>query len=247
LKLLTLVLIAHPDWLTPDPWLQPGAFPSAAMSRSSIVPATISGMLLDVFSLLFVLTLGVLTPGPDFLLVVKNSAGGSRGRAFATVAGIAAGLLVQLSAISLGLTIITPEVMRAVQLGGAAFLVWIAVRTLVIAARVTVSAASGPSEHRSTLANAFVEGLGCNLTNPKAFLFYVGMFAHVLRPGVASFWRVALPLLFVVHAGAIWTGAVFALQSPPVARRFARAQRWLPWAFGVALLLLAIWIAIDAW
>jgi threonine/homoserine/homoserine lactone efflux protein len=203
-------------------------------------------MLVDLASLLIVLTLGVLSPGPDFLLVLKNSVGGTRGTAFATVGGIAAGLFAQLTVIAVGFTAMTPEIFRVVQLGGAAFLSWIGVRALLTARSPH---APTPSAARSgaTVARAFVEGLGCNLTNPKAFLFYVGMFAHVLHPGAAVEWRVILPLVFVVHAAIVWSVVVLALQSPPIARRLTFAQRWLPRAFGIALVLLAIWIACDAW
>lgn len=203
-------------------------------------------MIVDLLSLLVVLTLGLLTPGPDFLLVLKNSVGGSRLRAFATVAGIAAGLLVQLTTITLGFTVVTPAALRAVQLGGAAFLAWIGVRTL-LAARPTEMPGGDAGTSVGAGRAAFLEGLGCNLTNPKAFLFYVSVFAQLLHPGVAPVWRITLPLLLVTHAAIAWSLVVLALQSPPVARRLADAQRWLPRAFGIALLALAAWVAWQAW
>ena len=36
---------------------------------------------------------------------------------------------------------------------------------------------------------------------------------------------------------------VLAVQSPPVERRLQRAQRWLPRAFGLAMLVLAAFVA----
>jgi threonine/homoserine/homoserine lactone efflux protein len=203
-------------------------------------------MFVDLASLLAVLTLGLLSPGPDFFLVLKNSVGGSRVRAFATVAGIAAGLTVQMTAITVGFTAITPAVLRGVQLGGALFLAWVGIRAL-LAPRVqekrTASAASPAGVGRG----AFLEGLACNLTNPKAFLFFVSLFAQAAKPDLPPAWRAALPVVFVVHGALAWSLVAFAVQSPPVARRLTRAQRWLPRAFGIALLALAAWVAWQAW
>ena len=203
-------------------------------------------MIVDLLSLLVVLTLGLLTPGPDFLLVLKNSVGGSRVRAFATVAGIAAGLLVQLMTITLGFTVVTPAALRAVQLGGAAFLAWVGVRTLLSARKTETPGVDAGTPVVAGRA-AFLEGLGCNLTNPKAFLFYVSVLAQLLQPGISPVGRIAIPLLLVVHAAIAWSLVVLALQSPPVAHRLAHAQRWLPRAFGGALLALAAWVAWQAW
>lgn len=197
-------------------------------------------------TLLAVLTLGVLSPGPDFLLVLKNSLGRSRAQAFATVAGIALGLVLQLSAIALGFTVITPAVLRAVQLAGAAFLAWVGWRALFAPPGMPANPGE-PARRRSEAREAFVAGLGCNLTNPKAFLFYVSLMAQVSSPGLSLSWRWLWPLLLAGHATLVWCAVVLALQSPVVARRLARAQRWLPRIFGVALLVLASWVAVQAW
>ena len=88
-----------------------------------------------------------------------------------------------------------------------------------------------------------MEGLLCNLTNPKAFLFFVSLFVQVLHPGTPPAWRVILPVAIVVHGVVAWSLVVLAVQSPPVASRLQRAQRWLPRAFGLALLVLAAFVA----
>jgi threonine/homoserine/homoserine lactone efflux protein len=203
-------------------------------------------MVVDLLSLLAVLTLGVLSPGPDFLLVLKNSVSGSRSRAFATVAGIAGGLLLQLTAIALGFTVVTPALLRVIQLGGAVFLAWVGARALFPARDATLASKVG-APAGSDVGAPFLAGLACNLTNPKAFLFYVSLFAQLLKPAVSPLWRIALPALLVAHATIVWGLVVLALQAPPFARRLTRAQRWLPRVFGVALLVLAVWVAWQAW
>lgn len=201
-------------------------------------------MLLQLTWLLGVLTLGLLSPGPDFLLVVTNSVGGSRRRAIGTVAGIATGLAAQMLMISLGLAAAPPAVLRAVQLGGAAFLAWLGLRALLAAPRELETA---PLTASPGARSGFAEGLLCNLTNPKAFLFFVGLFAQTVRADSPLLWRVAVPVIVVLHGAVLWSVVVLAVQAPPVVSRLVRAQRWLPRAFGGALLALAAWVAWGAW
>lgn len=199
-------------------------------------------MLLDLAWLLGVLTLGLLSPGPDFLLVVKNSVGGTRARALATALGVTSGVAVQNLAISLGLAATPPSVLRIVQLIGVAFLGYLGVRALL--ARPDDSAqraVTAPSAH-----SGYVEGLLCNVTNPKAFVFFVSLFAQVIRPDSPLAWRILLPTLITVHGLVFWCLIVAALQSPLIARRLDRAQHWLPRAFGGALVLVAIAVLVDA-
>jgi threonine/homoserine/homoserine lactone efflux protein len=200
-------------------------------------------MLVDLAWLLGVLTLALLSPGPDFLLVVKNSVGGTRARALATAVGIAMGLSVHTLAISLGLAATPPGVLRVVQLVGVVFLGYLGVRALM-ANSSGDDAAEGvgaPSTH-----SGFVEGFVCNITNPKAFVFFVSLFAQVIGPGSSLAWRALVPVVVVVHGLVMWCAVVLALQSPLVARRLGRAQRWLPRVFGALLVIVAVTVLIDA-
>ena len=201
-------------------------------------------MLGELLQVLLVLTLGLLSPGPDFFLVVKNSLGGNRRRAYGTVAGITLGLSVQMLVVSLGFVAAPPEVLSGVQLPGAAFLAYLGLRALL--SDPASAGGGGQLDGARALPGArsgFVEGLLCNLTNPKAFLFFVSLFVQVLHPGTPPAWRVMLPVAIVVHGVAAWSLVVLAVQSPPVERRLQRAQRWLPRAFGLALLVLAAFVA----
>jgi len=206
-------------------------------------------MITTLLGLLGVLTLGLLSPGPDFLLILRNSLGPTAARGLGTAAGIALGLAVQVAAISLGFAALPAPAMRALQLAGAAYLAYLGLRALL----TRPSSATDPDpSHNSVIRpyheivqlarSGFTNGLVCNLTNPKAFLFFVGLFAQVLPPGTSLGWRVALPVLIVVHGATMWTLIVLALRIPLVAGRLHRAQHWLPRAFGLALLALAAWL-----
>ncbi len=198
-------------------------------------------MFAQLAGLLGVLTLGLLSPGPDFVLILRNSLGPTAARGLGTAAGIALGLAVQVLAISLGFAALPAVAMRALQLVGAAYLAWLGVRALLVRGAPAPATASGPAQVPGAH-SGFIDGLVCNLTNPKAFLFFVGLFAQVLPPGTAFGWRVAVPLLIVAHGWTMWTLIVLALRAPPVAARLHRAQHWLPRVFGLVLLGFALWL-----
>ena len=201
-------------------------------------------MIVNLAWLLVVLTLGLLSPGPDFMLIVKNSVGTPRSFAFGTVAGIAAGLAVQMLVISFGFVTAPPPVLRVVQIAGAGFLAYLGLRALFAASG---SAGAPAASLRAGARGGFLQGLLCNLTNPKAFLFFVSLFAQTLRPDTRLLWRIALPAAVVLHGAAAWSLVVAGLQSAPIARRLERAQRWLPRVFGAVLLVLAAVVLVEVW
>ena len=212
-------------------------------------------MLAHLAGLLGVLTLGLLSPGPDFLVILRNSLGPTARRGLGTAAGIALGLAMQVAAISLGFAALPSPVLRSLQLAGAAYLAYLGLRALHPSAspldtgfqeRTPSRSGQDPASSHGAISPAlrsgFVDGLVCNLTNPKAFLFFVGLFAQVLPSGTPLGWRIALPAMVVVHGATLWTLIVLALRTPLVATRLRRAQHWLPRAFGLVLLAFAVWL-----
>ena len=253
-------------------------------------------------TLLGILTVGLLSPGPDFFLIVKNSMSGSRARAFATGWGIAAGLTVQVLALSLGLAVAPPIVLRCIQVAGAVVLAWIGLKALLArpepkpdsankpadkqadkpvenpaeknarddgtasteanaSANAGASASAGASDSASVAAAAaaaarqrehgqaatgFMEGFLCNATNVKVFVFFVSLFSQFIRPDSSLGWHVFVPVVVVIHGAVMWTLINWALMFPPVARQLARAQRWLPRAFGVILIAFAIFVVCES-
>jgi len=202
-------------------------------------------------TLLGILTLGLISPGPDFFLIVKNSMSGSRSRAFATGWGIAGGLCVQVLALSLGLAMAPPVVLRIVQLAGAAFLAWIGLKALF--ARAETAGAGMERLHpgarireRGQAVAGFMEGFLCNVTNVKVFVFFTSIFSQFVRPDSPASWHVVMPVVVVAHGAVMWTLITWALLFPPVARQLARAQRWLPRVFGVILIGFALFVVWES-
>jgi threonine/homoserine/homoserine lactone efflux protein len=126
---------------------------------------------------LIVATLLIVTPGPDTALVTKNAlVSGWRGSSM-TAVGIALGSLVWGVAAVLGLAVLLEKSATAFtifKLAGAAYLLYLGLRTIAGTFRHGQVAAQVPERFRAVgYAGALRQGLVNNLLNPKAGAIFV--------------------------------------------------------------------------
>lgn len=115
------------------------------------------------------------TPGPDMMLCASRAATQGRATALVTLAGINAGLMIHALLAGLGLSqllLASPSALAAVRWLGAAYLLWIAARTLT--ARAPEATPDAP--RAGSMVEAFRVGLLTNLLNPKVILFVLALY-----------------------------------------------------------------------
>ena len=194
------------------------------------------------FALAFVAS--AVAPGPDIAaLVARALSAGARSSA-GLLAGIIVGKLVLLTLALLGLAVLVQALgplFVVVKLGGAAYLVWLGIKTWRRAGR-TLEGAAPPS--RGLLGDAAL-GLGMALANPIAVLFYVALLPSVIDVGgVAIGQGLALGAIIVGAMGMIGGGYVLLAQgarrlfTTPMAKR--RMDR------GAGAMLIGAGIAVAA-
>ncbi len=202
-------------------------------------------ILLDILPLIlaFSLTSTVieLTPGPNMGYLAVLSATNGRRAGFAAVAGIALGLLALGIAAALGLAAAisaSPILYQFIRWAGIAYLFWLAYEGW----QESSEPISDAGAEKQKPIKYFLRGLGTNLLNPKAGLFYVALLPTFISPDHSvMFQTVILSIIFVVIATLIHTcvvalagyATVF-LNNP---RRYKLARRILSFA----LALIAIW------
>jgi len=137
-----------------------------------------------------------LTPGADMMFCFAQGArSGPRAALFAS-AGISAGAMVHVTLAGLGLgALVTafPWLFGAIRWLGAAYLLWLAWKTL--RAPLTLAEAVPRASAR-----AFRDGLIVNLSNPKVILFILALLPQFVDPV-----RAVLPQ-FLVYGGVLATG-----------------------------------------
>jgi len=150
----------------------------------------------------------ICTPGPDTALMIRNTLSGERRAGIATAIGITAGIAVWTLAASAGVAALlsaSEPVFRALQLAGAAYLVYLGAQSLVaaVAGRRREAAAAGDCPTLSPK-RAFRQGLLSNLGNPKIAVFFVSLLPQFVSHGSESFFALAVLGFLFSLMGLAW-------------------------------------------
>jgi threonine/homoserine/homoserine lactone efflux protein len=133
-------------------------------------------------SYLAVVTVLMLTPGPDMLFVLASGIRSGSRAGFVAAVGVAVGETVHLLAAAAGLAAVfraAPALYDLVRLAGAVYLLWLGVRTL--RTRAGGGLADGRRGAPSTR-RAFWRGVVTNVLNPKMALFTVALLPQFVDP-----------------------------------------------------------------
>ena len=200
------------------------------------------------------LLLGI-TPGPDNLFVLVQSAQRGWRAGMAVVVGLCAGLVVHTAAVALGLAALfaaSATAFTVLKYLGAAYLAWLAWQSLRPRPEAMQNAADpdrapSPSERPAASAWRMVgRGMVMNLTNPKVLIFFLAFLPQFANPALGNVAPQIMLLgvvfmlatLLVFGAIACFSGGFGALL-----QRSARAQTVLNRVAGLVFLGLAVRLA----
>ena len=201
--------------------------------------------------------LAVMSPGPDFAMVVRNSLVYSRRTGILAAAGLAMGIMLHITYSLLGIGLIISKsivLFNAIKLIGAAYLIYIGVKSLLAKkqskAEITEEMAEEfgdePAAKDLSTVAALRLGFLTNALNPKATLFFLALFTQVIDPGTAM----AIKVLYgaeMTIATFVWFSLVATiLTHKRINRGFAGTKHHLEKAFGAVLIALGIKVALGA-
>ena len=168
------------------------------------------------------ITLLTLSPGVDTLLVLRNAFRGGWLDGLLTSVGICSGLFVHALVSAAGLSVIllgSAQWFLAFKLLGAAYLIWLGIRSLRAVGRARGLSQIEVTATRLRPLRSLQEGVLSNLLNPKPIVFYMAFLPHFMDPSYSS-----IPQALVMGAvhflvGMLWLGSI--------AIAVERAQSWL--------------------
>ncbi|WP_025120946.1 MULTISPECIES: LysE family translocator [unclassified Serratia (in: enterobacteria)] len=188
------------------------------------------------------------TPGPDMLLIASRSLSQGRGAGFASLAGIQLGTYCHALAAALGLSqlfVAVPLAYDAVRLLGAAYLLYLAWKTLRSGSKL--QAANGLQNMSAK--RIFRQGLLTNLLNPKMALFVLALFPQFINLQAGSIVVQMLILATILNViGLVINGAVI-LMVNGLKSRFTGRQfnvRWPNYLLGSVFAGLACKLIFDS-
>lgn len=187
-----------------------------------------------------------ITPGPDMTLFLSKTMLQGRKAGFAAMFGAVTGLLVHTLLAALGLTALlaaSTTGFTIVKIGGALYLLWLAISTLRNGSSLRIERGGVPSEKLTKL---YFTGVGINLLNPKIIVFFLTFLPQFVsansQNAMVNF--MALGLLFIAISLPIVVGLILAADRvSDLLRQSPRITRAVDWLFasvfaGFAVLIL---------
>lgn len=147
------------------------------------------------FAFLSVFTFAIVSPGPNFILVTNTALGQSRRAGLLTALGVATGSGLFALAGLVGLLVLVnsiPYFALIARFIGGGYLAWIGFDMLRHCRHKNAPEAVANAYREPSPLTSYRSGLLTNLTNPKAWAFYLSLFTLLTNPGFPLWGKVVL-------------------------------------------------------
>lgn len=199
----------------------------------------------EFLTVVIVHVLAVMSPGPDFVMISRNSLIYSRQVGVYSAIGLGLGIVVHVtySLIGIGFIIAKSIVLFSVlKFIGAGYLMYIGYQCLRAKPQPAHVMATEKKNYLGKFA-ALRMGFFTNVLNPKVTLFFFALFTQVINPQTPKIVQVLYGLEMSVMTFA-WFSLVAAIVSHRLIQaRFTPVQHYLERAFGVILIALGLKVA----
>jgi len=197
--------------------------------------------------------LALISPGPDFFIVVRNSVAGSRKLGFWTGAGISAGLSVHVTYSVLGLGYVIASsvpVFTTIRYLGAAYLIYLGFKALRPGGSgLPTDMEKQPGDEKSVsgtgILSAFRAGFITNVLNPKCTLFILSLFSTVIDKTTPVNVQVLYGCLMVLSTFCWFSLVSYIFSFSKTRNYFQRFAKTLNRCFGGILILFGSRLAIG--
>ncbi len=205
----------------------------------------------ELLTLMAVFGLAVLSPGPDFVVAVRNALSYGRRAGLWTALGFGLGVLVHVTYTLLGLAALIAKSIFAfniIKYFGAAYLVYMGIKALRsqgVSGDPVAQAETTAQAKRLKAREALLNGFITNVLNPKACLFFLALFTQIIDPHMPH----AIQAVFGFTCAAmvtVWFSIVaFVLTTPRVRGQFLRAAKWIDRSCGAVFIALGLKLALT--
>ncbi|MDD8059685.1 MULTISPECIES: LysE family translocator [Shewanella] len=207
-------------------------------------------------SLAVIHLVALMSPGPDFAIVVKMAAQQTRLTAMYCALGIAVAILVHTLLSLMGISVMiqqSPLAYVVVQLIGSGYLAWMGFGALMSAIN-TIKLKRQPAQVVTTQCDnvakmssfkGFKIGLYTNLLNPKALIFFITLFTVLITPQVGNSTKIAAAVL-LFSLSFVWFGLLaLVLSKPRIQQKLLAANSIIDLLVGIIFITVAVTIASN--
>ncbi|MEO7008785.1 MAG: LysE family transporter [Caldimonas sp.] len=195
------------------------------------------------------LSVGVVSPGPSFVMVARTAVSASRADGIAAAFGMGAGGVLFALAALLGLQTLllaVPSMYLGLKVAGGLYLAYLGLR-IWLSARQPLAAGRIEARAAMKTRRSFALGFTTQISNPKTAIVYASVFAAFL-PAQQSlgFGAVLLTAVFCIETG--WYSLVaLALASERPRNAYLRFKAWIDRAAGGVMMALGLELVGSAY
>lgn len=198
----------------------------------------------ELIAVITITLLAVISPGPDFAMVTRNSLVLSRRAGVLTALGIGLGVLVHVTYTLVGVGLLIQQsqwLFNTIKLVGAVYLIYLGVKMLRAKPDGTLADSTvAPLSDMAALRTGFLT----NALNPKTTVFIISLFMQVVRPDTPLAVQIGYGT-FISVAHIAWFGLVALCFSAGAVRdRLLAVRHWIDRAFGGLLIGFGVLLAV---
>ncbi len=199
-----------------------------------------SGFWLQFFIVASAHFLAVLSPGPDFIITMRQSLYQPRQQALLTSIGIASGIAVHVCAALFGVALFLQTydmLFVCLQLLGLLYLLHLAYRCLKSKPYQTINLKDAAQKKpEQTYFEAWKIGFFTNLANVKAMMFFLALFTVVIQQTTPFSWRLSFGLWMILATGLWFIGLNFIVSHHRIRNKIVGYAHWVDRVTGIVLL-----------
>lgn len=197
--------------------------------------------------LVTVFSFAVVSPGPDFVIAVRNSVLHSRKIGVLTAVGIALGVCVHIFYTMIGIAALISQsviLFSIIKYAGAAYLIYIGFKSLTSKGHENGDGIKMPTLKPLSALQALQNGFLTNLLNPKATMFFLAVFSQFITPETTAAVQVTYGLTCVIMTCLWFSLVAVVLTDKRIKAMFLNISKWIDRISGGILIALGVRLAM---
>lgn len=201
-----------------------------------------------IISVAIVHLLAVMSPGPDFVVCLKNTLKYDRAAGIWTAFGFSIGVLIHVSYCLFGIAVLISKSIfwfSIIKFIGAAYLIYLGIQLLRSPSTSNIDVDTEKSILKLSPLAATWSGFLTNLLNPKATMYFLGLFSVMIPPDTST--DAMIVIVFILFAFTfLWFSFVASVMTTTYVRtRFLKFESFLNKGLGIALILLGVKVGLS--
>ena len=188
-----------------------------------------------------------MSPGPDFVMVLKNALQYNRKTAVYTALGIGLGIGVHIIYSVAGIAYLlqqNPNLFQLVKYAGMTYIIYIGIKTFM-SKQIKIKLQNQQNNKQISYFEAIKTGFITNVLNPKASLFFLSLFSLLIPPDTPA-WVLSGISFMLITVTFLWFSLVSVIfTNPMIVKSYEKYESYIVKFFGVILIILGIGILFE--